>query len=70
MSAHAGMAKLNRSQQDLMVRWKQTRLLWTDSVARNIEQKTLDPLSIDVRHAINAMAQIAGILQKVRNDCQ
>ena len=69
MSARVGMAKLNRSQKDLLARWDHTQTHWKDEVSRRIEQKTLEPLAADVWQVVAAMAQIAAVLQQVRRDC-
>lgn len=69
MSVTVGRAKLNNATKDLLVKWEQTKAVWTDARAQAFEREFIEPLNPQVRAALSAMERLAGILAQAQRDC-
>jgi hypothetical protein len=69
MSAAASAAKLRNGAKQLRLQWLEVRAAWRDENSRRFEEKYIAPLLARARTTELTMAQMAAVLQKVRNDC-
>lgn len=70
MGMHEGRARVGKSIKELLSRWSETRSHWDDSTAKAFESRFLQSWEQDARQAINAMDQMARVLQQIRHDCE
>lgn len=70
MGVYEGGGQLAKALRQLLVQWEDTRMSWDDAQAREFEEKYLIPLQNDLRNASSAMAHMAGLLDKIRRDCE
>lgn len=69
MGLYEGRGSLTKGMSELMARWRDTRGEWQDVVAARFEEKYLDALEQDLRHALGAMDQMATLLSRIRAEC-
>jgi hypothetical protein len=69
MGVYEGGAQLSKALRQLMGRWEETRAAWDDAQARELEEKYLIPLQMDLRNTITAMAHVAAMLEKIKREC-
>ena len=70
MGLYEGRGQLGKLIKDLRERWHQTRMNWDDDQARRFEERYIEPMEQDLRAALSAMDDMAGILSQVRQECQ
>ena len=69
MSGTAGSNKLNYAIKTLRAKWDQTEVHWRDAVRREFEEHHIEPLESQVETTLRAMQQLAGILARMRKEC-
>lgn len=70
MGLFEGRGLLAKALKELMLRWQEAKSGWDDSVADEMESEFIVPLEMDLRSAVGAMDQMAGVLAQVRRDCE
>jgi hypothetical protein len=70
MGLYEGRGNLNKSLKDLLMKWDQTKLDWSDEVAEEFEKNYLEPLEMTLQQAVAAMDHMAQVLAKVDRDCK
>ncbi len=70
MSIETGQSVLNHSLKELYARWAVTQQSWRDETSRAFEANHLAPLEANTRKAVEAMSQMATILNRLRRDCE
>ena len=49
--------------------WEATRVVWTDGVAQDFEQRFWRPLEDQTNDAVNAIDRLAVLIAQVRRNC-
>jgi hypothetical protein len=70
MITSASGTRLAALTKELLGRWQQTREYWRDDKAREFEERYIHELESLVRSAINGIANLEGVIRKVRSDCE
>ena len=70
MSTSASGARLAALTKELLNRWQQTRECWMDAKAREFDERYLLELESMVRSATTSIANLEGVIRKVRSDCE
>jgi hypothetical protein len=70
MSASASGERLAGLTKELLIRWQQTREHWLDAKAREFEDRYLAELESMVKSAVTGIANVEGVLRKIRSDCE
>jgi hypothetical protein len=69
MGVYEARGMLEKSMKELVLKWAETRYSWDDAMSRAFEEKYLAHLQMDMRNAVGAMDQMAGLLQQAYHDC-
>ena len=69
MAISDSQATLNQAAKDLLLHWQQTREVWRDGVAEQVEKETIEPLLLAVRSAADAMTRLQEAVAKAERDC-
>ncbi len=69
MSLNAASVELTDGIKTLSEIWESTRVLWTDGVAQEFEQRYWRPLEGQTTDAVAAMDRLAILISQVRRDC-
>ena len=70
MITSANGARLTALTRELLNRWQQTREHWKDAKAREFDERYMLELESMVRSATASIANLQGIIHKVRSDCE
>jgi len=70
MITSANGARLAALTKELLNRWQQTREYWMDAKAREFDERYMLELESMVRSATASIANLQGIIHKVRSDCE
>ena len=70
MGVYEGRGQLGKAIKLLMHQWADTRSSWSDSMAKQFEEKYLLNMEQDLRNAVGAMDHMAAYLGQVKRDCQ
>ncbi|HVT90093.1 MAG TPA: hypothetical protein VHD56_14665 [Tepidisphaeraceae bacterium] len=70
MGVYEGRGTLAKALKQLETRWAETRFSWDDARAREFEQRFLVPLRGDMMTAVTAMDQMAGLMTRIRHECE
>ena len=70
MGVYEGRGQIGKATKDLLSRWNETKMLWSDAVSRQFEEKYLVPLEMDMRTAVNAMDHMSTLLSAIRRECE
>ncbi len=70
MGLYEGRGLLAKALKDLIHRWQEAKAGWDDPVSSAMETEFIEPLEMDLRSALGAMDQLAGVLSQVRQDCE
>ena len=70
MITSADGARLAALTKELLNRWQQTREYWMDAKAREFDERYMLELESMVRSATASIANLQGIIHKVRSDCE
>ena len=70
MSTSASGARLAALTKELLNRWQQTRECWMDAKAREFDERYMLELESMVRAATSSIANLEGVIRKVRSDCE
>ena len=70
MSTSASGTRLAALTKELMTRWQQTRECWMDAKAREFDERYMLELESMVRAATSSIANLEGVIRKVRSDCE
>jgi hypothetical protein len=70
MITSASGAQLAALTKELLNRWQQTRESWMDDKAREFEERYMLELESMVRSATTSIANLEGVIRKVRSDCE
>jgi hypothetical protein len=68
MGLYEGRGNLNKSTKQLLLAWNETKLSWDDRRTHEFEEKYIVPLQAEVRTAVGAMDQLAGLIQRIRGE--
>jgi len=55
---------------ELLNRWQQTRECWMDAKAREFDERYMLELESKVKSATAGIANLEGVIRKVRSDCE
>ena len=69
MGVYEGRGTLGKALKQLEARWQETLPHWQDVRRNEFEQRFLAPLQLDLRNAMGAMDQMAGLLNKIHSEC-
>jgi hypothetical protein len=69
VGVHESGGQLGKAMKELVLHWQETKAAWDDPVSRDFEQRHLVPLQMDLKMATAAMAQMAQLLDRIRQDC-
>ncbi len=69
MSCNAASVELADGMKTLGAVWEETRVVWTDGVAQEFEDRFWTPLDAQTRDAVGAIDRLAALLAQVRRDC-
>lgn len=69
MGVYEGRGTLGRAMKDLNIRWAEARMSWLDKQAEDFEKEHLVPLQRDLAQCVNAMDQMASLLNTIRKEC-
>ena len=70
MITSASGARLAALTKELLNRWQQTRECWMDAKAREFDERYMLELESMVRSATTSIANLEGVIRKVRSDCE
>ncbi len=70
MSIESSRTRLQQSIKDLMLKWDKANVYWDDKVSRDFKETVLNPLEPKIRVTMEAMEEMAGLLQKLKRDCE
>jgi len=70
MSTSASGARLAALTKELLNRWQQTRECWMDGKAREFDERYMLELESMVKSATTGIANLEGVIRKVRSDCE
>ncbi|MEM8875403.1 MAG: hypothetical protein AAGD32_14235 [Planctomycetota bacterium] len=62
-------AQLNQAAKDLQIHWLQTREVWRDGLADQLESEIIEPLLASVRTATDAMNRLQEAVHQARREC-
>ena len=65
----AGASRLKHALRSLIEQWRATEPTWNDAVRRRFEDRYIAPLDPATDAALNGMAKVAEVLDRVRRDC-
>jgi len=63
-------ARLAALTKELLNRWQQTRECWMDAKAREFDERYMLELESMVKSATTSIANLEGVIRKVRSDCE
>jgi hypothetical protein len=69
MGVHEGSGLVAKAVKELAAAWMEAKLNWDDARSRDIESRFMMELERDARTAINAMGQMARIIDGAKRDC-
>ncbi|NLG44380.1 MAG: hypothetical protein GX547_14140 [Phycisphaerae bacterium] len=69
MSVTAGLGKLRTAAKELRMQWNEVQVEWHDDNMRRFQANHIEPLFVRVRMVELALAQMASVLEKARQDC-
>ncbi len=69
MGLYEARGNLARSYKDLLLRWRNTRAVWNDEQAENLERDVLQPVERAIRTAGEAIDQMTAAVNAARRDC-
>jgi len=69
MGLYEARGNLARSYKDLLLRWRNTRAVWNDEQAENLERDVLQPVERAIRTAGEAIDQMTTAVNAARRDC-
>ena len=69
MSVTGGRIKAQVALKDLLQKWERVREHWTDDVALQFQEMTIDPLEGQVRAAMTAMDKMRECMHKIKIEC-
>lgn len=70
MGVYEGRGQLSKALKDLMQKWHEAKLSWTDEQAEDLEKRYLQPLEADLRSAVTAMEHMSTVLHQVHRACE
>ena len=70
MIASVSGARLAALTKELLNRWQQTRECWMDAKAREFDERYMLELESMVKSATTGIANLEGVIRKVRSDCE
>ena len=69
MSGAGGRVKAQVARKDLIQKWDRVREHWTDDVALQFQETSIDPLEGQVRAAMTAMDKMRECMHKIKIEC-
>ncbi len=70
MGVYEGRGQLAKALTLLQTRWRDAGNSWHDAASARFEKKYIEPLEADLKTAASAMDHMAGLISRVRQDCQ
>jgi hypothetical protein len=55
---------------ELLNRWQQTREYWMDAKANEFDERYMLELESTVRSATTSIANLEGVIRRIRSDCE
>lgn len=69
MGMYESSGQITKAARKLLTEWQIARQSWNDVKMAEFEQKLIEPLQQDVRQAVETMAQMATLLDRIRREC-
>jgi hypothetical protein len=69
MDLSAGAGKLSMSLKKLRFQWDEARAHWSDSVARQFEEKNIRELEKHTLDTLREIDRLGQVMAKARHDC-
>ena len=70
MNVNAEGTRLAGLTKELSVQWQQTKEHWSDEKSAEFERNYLEELLVNVDKAVQVIAQLDKVLNKIRTDCE
>jgi hypothetical protein len=70
MGLYEGRGSLSKALKQLENQWAEAKASWDDPRSREFEERFIAPLHSDIRTAVSAMDQMAGLLSRIRQECE
>ena len=70
MSLLDSKGAISRAAKDLLARWSDVKVVWSDVQSQEFEKTYLSQLEQDVKSALGALDQMSQVLQKIEHDCE
>jgi hypothetical protein len=61
---------LGKALKQLQLRWQEAKMDWDDPRSKELEERFLFPLEVDLRNTVGAMDQMAVLLSRIRHECE
>lgn len=65
-----GSGQLKAAADQLEETWEVAQAMWDDSISRSLNEEHLEPLFVQVRTTLDAIARLNGILVTACRECQ
>ena len=65
-----GSGQLKAASDQLEETWEVARAVWDDAISRSLDDEHLEPLFVQVRTTLDAIARLNGVLVTACRDCQ
>jgi len=65
-----GSGQLKAAADQLEETWMAARVEWDDAISRNLEEEHLEPLFVQVRTTLDAIARLNGVLVTACRECE
>ena len=67
---NSGSARLHVALKNLLLRWEQTKEVWTDQTSRTFEEEHLVPIEPQVKTTLETIGRLAEVLDKAQRECE
>ncbi len=64
------MSSIQRATKRLEERWRETREVWNDSVAKDFQEKHLEPIVPELRITFSAIQELTELFAKAEKQCR
>lgn len=64
------MSTIQRATKRLEERWRETREVWNDSVAKDFQEKHLEPIVPELRITFSAIQELTELFAKAEKHCR
>ncbi len=67
---NSSAGRLRGARKDLAQYWSMTKMHWRDQAAKKFEEQHLEPLVPRLSMAVNAVSNMAELLERMQRDCE